>query len=194
MLRRIKSIFVPEKRLGKSQMATLSRLPPGERRARLGVVLHDICVKTAARFVEEEQRRADSPFADLPKSELFRELLVMNFWVLERLFKGQRQELLDHLYRQHHSSFVWGRESSREELTLAVREKFRTYEASWNDHTGHQDVFARRAIDIIFGDRNVPGAPQAAFWLISYADATMKDFARVGKSVDQLLRDLPDPA
>lgn len=189
MLSRIKAFFVREQWLGKGEAATLSRLPPDVRRARLGVVLHDICVKTAARFLEEEHRRADSPFKDLPKSDLFHEMLVMNFWVLEWLFKGKRQQLMDHLYSQYSSSFVWGRESSHEELMNAMRGKFRTYDSSWNDYSGHQDVFAGQALGIIFGDQNVPGAPQAAFWLISYADRTMKDFTHLGKSVDLLLKE-----
>jgi len=189
VFRRIKSIFMPEKGLSKGQMAILQRLPPDERRARLGIVLHDICVQTAARFVEEEHRRTDSPFQDLPKSDLFHEMLVMNFWVTERLFKGKRQELMDHLYGRYHSSFVWGRGSTAEELMNAMRGKFRTYDESWNDYSGHQDTFARQAIGFIFGDQKSPGAPQAAFWLISYADRTMKAFTHLGRSVDLLLEE-----
>lgn len=188
MLKRIKSLFGTEKGLSKSEASLLSRLPPAERLARLGVVLHDICVKTAARFVEEEQRRADSPFKDLPQSNLFHEMLVLNFWTLERIFEGRREELLDHLYRRYGSSFVWGREASHAELMTALRVKFRTYDTSWDEYTGHQDVFARQALGIIFGGRHVPDSPQAAFWLISYAAGTMKDFTRVRKSVDLLLQ------
>jgi len=32
-------------------------------------------------------------------------------------------------------------------------------------------------------------APQAAFWLISHTDRTMKDFAEIKKSVDLLLKE-----
>lgn len=191
MLRRIKSIFVPEKGLSRGQMEILRRLPPDERLARLGAVLHEICVTSAARFVEEQHRRDDSPFADLPQSDLFHEMLVLNFWILERLFQGKRQELMDHVFRRYGSSFVWGRESSHQELMTGLRGKFRTYDTSWNDYSGHQDAFARQAIGIIFGDRSVPGAPQAAFWLISYADRTMKDYTVIGSSVDLLLKESP---
>ena len=188
VLNRIKSIFVTEKVLGKDQLAALRRLPPEERLAQLGIVLHEICVKSAARFVEEEHRRADSPFNELPKTDLFHEMLMMNFWILEALFKGKRPELMEQVYRHDNASFVWGRQSSHEEPLESMRRRSRTYDKAWDDYSGHQDVFAKQAIGIIFGGKEVAAAPQAAFWLISHADRTMKEFAEVGKSVDLLLR------
>ena len=187
VLSRIRSFLTPGKGLSKDQVARLNRLPPDERLAQLGVVLHDICVKTAARFVEEEHRRADSPFRNLPKTDLFHELLVMNFWVFERHFRGKMQPLLDHLYHHHNASFVLGWESSREKLLDSMRVKFRTYDQAWDDYTGHQDIFGRQAIGIIFGDQNVASAPQAAFWLITYADRTMKEFTKIEASVNQIV-------
>jgi hypothetical protein len=189
VLKRIKAFLARQPGLSCDQMAALGRLAPDDRLAELGGVLHDLCVKTAARFVEEDHLRADSPFKDLPKSDLFHELLVMNFWVFERLFKGKRQELMDHLYRQYRVSFVWGRESSHHELMDSARGKFQTYDQAWDDYSGHQDVFARQAIGIIFGGQQLAAAPQAAFWLISHTDRTMKDFAAVKKSVDLLLKE-----
>lgn len=189
MLNRIKSFFVKEKGLNREQMATLSALPPEERLARLGIVLHDICVKKASRFVEEEHQRADSPFRDLPKTDLFHEMLVMNFWIFEWLFKGKRQEVMAHLYHHYNTSFIWGWESSHKELMDSMRVKFKTYDKAWDDVSGHQDVFARQAIGIIFGGVQIAAARQAAFWLIVYADRTMKDFIELVKSVDVLLKD-----
>jgi len=189
VLSRIKSFFVPEKGLSKEQMVSLSQLPREERPARLGIVLHDICVKKAAGFVEEEHHKADSPFRDLPKTDLFHEMLVMSFWVFEWLFKGKRPEVMDHLYRHYNASFVWGWESSHKELMDSMRVKFRTYDKSWDDFSGHQDVFARQAVDIIFGGKQIAAARQAAFWIIIFADQTMKDFAEIRKSVDLLLPD-----
>ncbi|MHB8834265.1 MAG: hypothetical protein ACYC9Y_00910 [Candidatus Methylomirabilia bacterium] len=189
MLNRLMSFFVKEKGLGKDQMATLSGLPPEERLARLGIVLHDICVKKAAGFVEEEHQRADSPFRDLPKTDLFHEMLVMSFWIFEWLFKGKRQEVMEHLYRHYNASFIWGWESSHKELMDSMRVKFKTYDKSWDDYSGHQDVFARQALGIIFGGEQIATARQAAFWLIIFADQTMKDFTEITKSVDLLLQD-----
>ena len=189
MLNRIKSVFVKEKGLPKAQVETLAKLPPDERLAALAVTLHDLCVKSAARFVQEEHQRAESPFLDIAKADLFHEMLVMNFWILEWLFKGKRQELMEGVYRQYSTSFIWGLESGHKELLESMRGKFRTYDKAWDEHTGHQDVFARQATGIIFGDQNVACAPQAAFWLITYADETMKAFAAVKESVDKLLSD-----
>jgi hypothetical protein len=187
MLSRIKSLFVKEKGLGKDQVAALSRLPPDERLGQLGVVLHDVCVKTAAAFVEEQHHLAESPFRDLPKSDLFHEMLVMNFWALEWLFKRKRPALMERVYRHYNASFVWGLESSQKEQLDSMRLKFKTYDKAWDDYSGHQDVFARQAIGIIFGGEQIAAAPQAAFWLITYADGTMKDFAKIGESVDRIL-------
>ena len=191
MLNRIKSFFVKEKGLSREQVATLSQLPPDERLAQLGVVLHDLCVKKAARFVEEQHHLGESPFRDLPKTEFFHEMLVMNFWAFEWLFKGRRQPLLDHLYRHYNASFVWGWESSHKELLESMRVKFKIYDKSWDDYSGHQDIFAKQAIGIIFGGQNAPGAPQASFWLITYADQTMKDFTKIVESVDRILINSP---
>lgn len=193
MLSRIKSLFMKEKGLSKVQMATLSQLPPDERLAQLGIVLHDICVKRAAGFVEEQHHLAESPFKNLPKTEFFHEMLVMNFWTFEWLFKGKRQPLMDHLYRHYNASFVWGMESSHKELLDSMRVKFKTYDKAWDDYSGHQDIFARQAIGIIFGDQNVAGALQASFWLITYADQTMKDFTKIVESVDRILPDSREP-
>jgi hypothetical protein len=190
MLSRIKSIFVKEKGLPKAQMEALGKLSPHERSAALAAALHDLSVKTAARFVEEEHRRPESPFLDIAKADLFHEMLVMNFWMLEWLFKGKRQELMEGVYRQYSSSFVWGLESGHKELLESMRGKFRTYDKAWDDHTGHQDVFARQAIGVIFGEKGCAAAPQASFWLITYADETMKAFAAVKESVDRLLQDV----
>jgi len=169
-------------------MAALGRIPPGDRVAELGIVLHDLCVKTAARFVEDERRRADSPFRAIPESDLFHEMLIMSFWVFEWLCKGKQQELMDLVYRRYTTTFVWGRDSSHKELTDSMREKFRTYDEAWDDYSGHQDLFARQAIVIIFGGRKIEEAAQAAFWLISHADRAMQDFAEVIKSADVLLK------
>lgn len=194
MLSRIKNFFMPEKGLSKEQLATLGALPPEERLAQLGIVLHDICVKRAAGFVEEEHRRADSPFRDLPKTELFHEMLVMSFWVFEWLFKGKRQPLMDAVYRHYNASFVWGWESSHKELMDSMRVKFKTYDKAWDDYSGHQDVFARQAIGIIFHGEQIATARQAAFWVIIFADRTMKDFTEIRKSVDLLLGEEAGPA
>jgi hypothetical protein len=188
VLKRIRSLLTREKGLSEAQMTALSRVPPDTRLAELGVVLHDLCVKSAERFVREEHRRGESPFRDLPKSDLFHEMLVLNFWVFEWLFKGKRQALMDLLYRRYTVSFVWGRGSSRQELMDSVRGRFRTYDQAWDDYSGHQDVFARQVIGIIFEGRPIAAAPQAAFWLISHTDRTMKDFAEIKKSVDLLLK------
>ncbi len=187
MLSRIKSYFLSEKGLSKEQMATLRQLPPEERPAQLGIVLHDICVKKAAGFVEDEHQRPDSPFRDLPKTDLFHEMLVMSFWIFEWLFKGNRPELMDHLYRHYNASFIWGWESSHKELMDSMRVKFKTYDKAWDDFSGHQDVFARQAIGIIFHGGEIATARQAAFWIIIFADQTMKDFTEIRKSVDLLL-------
>ena len=187
MLSRIKGFFVKEKGLTREQVATLSRLPPDERLAQLGVMLHDICVKRAAGFVEEQHHLGESPFRDLPKTEFFHEMLVMNFWVFEWLFKGKRQSLTEQLYRHYNASFIWGWESSHKELMDSMRVKFKTYDKSWDDFSGHQDVFARQAVGIIFHGEQIAEARQAAFWIIIFADQTMKDFTEIAKSVDLLL-------
>lgn len=189
MLKLIRNVFGPRKGLSGEQLALLNRLPPDERRTQLGGVLHEICVKQAARFVEEEHRRADSPFRGLPQADLFHEMLVLSCWVLAWQFRGEQPALMDHLHHHYATSFVWGRDSPPRQLLDALRGKFKAYDEAWDDYSGHQDVFARLAIGYIFGGRQTGEERQAAFWLITYADRTMKDFARVTTAVEQLLKD-----
>lgn len=187
MLNRIRSIFVKEKGLPRAQVEGLAQLPAGERLAGLAVALHDACVKEAASFVQEQHGRSDSPFRRIAKADLFHELLVMHFWILEFLFKGRQRELMEGVYRHYAATFIWGWESGHKELLESMRAKFRTYDKAWDDYSGHQDVFARQAVGIIFGDPDVAGAPQAAFWIITHADRAMKEFAHLRQSVEKLL-------
>lgn len=185
---RIKNIMRKEVGLPEGDMERLRSVPAPKREAEVGIVLHDICVKNAADFVKGELGRTESPFRDLPKSDFFHEMLVLNFWIFEWLFDGKRQGLMEHLYQHYYGSFVWGWESSSKELLESIRRKHRVYENAWDDYSGHQDIFARQAIGIIFGDREDVAVEQAAFWLISYTDRTMKEFAGIKRSVDLLLR------
>lgn len=189
MLTRIRNVFGPGKGLSGEQFAMLNRLPPDERRTQLGIVLHEICVKQAARFVEEEHRRGDSPFRGIPRDDLFHEMLVMSYWVFAWLFRGKQPALMDRLQHHYATSFVWGRDSPPQELLDALRGKFKAYDETWDDYSGHQDVFARQAIGYLFGGRRTGEERQAAFWLITYADRTMKDFAKVATAVGLLLKD-----
>jgi len=184
---RIREMIGRERGLPAGDVARLKLLDGPKREAELGVVLHDVCVRYAAGFVKEELGRAESPFKDLPKSDFFHEMLVLNFWIFEGLFKGGRRGLMEHVYRHYYGSFVWGWESSHKELLESIKRKHRVYENAWDDYSGHQDIFAQQAIGIIFGDREQVAVPQASFWLITYTDKTMKEFAEIGKSVDTLL-------
>jgi len=96
---------------------------------------------------------------------------------------------MDAVFRHYNASFVWGWESSQKELMDSMRAKFKTYDKAWDDYSGHQDVFARQAIGIISHGKEIATARQAAFWIIIFADRTMKDFTEIRKSVDLLLQD-----
>ena len=189
MLKRIRNVFGPGKGLSGEQFAILNRLPPDERRTQLGIVLHEICVKQAARFVEEEHRRADSPFRGIPRDDLFHEMLVMSYWVFAWLFRGKQPALMDRLHHHYVTSFVWGRDVVAPGVARRAARKFKAYDEAWDDYSGHQDVFARQAIGSIFGGRRTGEERQAAFWLITYADRAMKDFAKVTAAADLLLKD-----
>jgi len=90
------------------------------------------------------------PFKELPKTNFFHEMLVLNFWIFEKLFDDKKRSILDAMYRTYSSSFTWGWESSHKELLDLIGEKHRKYHNNWDELTGHQDLFGEKVTEILF--------------------------------------------
>ena len=184
----IQIIKKQEKGLGKNQIARLRQLPKEERKAELGTILHEQCVKAAADFVQRELARKDSPFKDLPKTDFFHEMLVLNFWIFEKLFEGRKRTILDAMYRTYSNSFTWGWESSHKELLESIMEKHSKYHSNWDELTGHQDLFGEKVTEILFKTKEGVPVLQTSYWIIDYTDRTLKKFQYIKNDVDMLTR------
>lgn len=181
----VRRVFAGRPRLERDLFQELACLPHGERLPRLAEFLHDRCVESAGRFVTEEHNRAYSPFRSVSQSRLFQELLIVNFWILETAFAARGADLMSLVFNRYGCTYVWVRDASRERMLESMQERFRVYTASWNEITGHQDQFGECATDFVFGGRPETEGAQAAFWLISHADRTMKYFDAVAASLNR---------
>jgi len=95
---------------------------------------------------------------------------------------------MDQVYDRYSTSFVWG--GSRAAQIWWIRCARNSPRTTRRGRLLRPPGRLRPSgLAIIFGGTPVAEAPRAAFWLISYADRTMKDFTEVGKSVKLLLRD-----
>jgi hypothetical protein len=188
ILSKLRQIFLREKGLEKGQFARLRQLPKDERNAELGIILHERCVKAAAAFVQQELARQDSPFKELSKTDFFHEMLVLNFWIFEKLFDDKKRSILDAMYRTYSSSFTWGWESSHKELLDSIQEKHRKYHSNWDELTGHQDLFGEKVTEILFKTKEGVPVTQTSYWIIDYTDKTLKEFQYIKNDVDMLAR------
>ena len=188
VLSKLRQIFIKEVGVEKDQLARLRQLPKDERNEEIGAILHERCVKAAAGFVQQELARQDSPFKELPKTDFFHEMLVLNFWIFEKLFDDKKRSIFDAMYSTYSSSFTWGWESSHKELLDSIREKHRRYHNNWDELTGHQDLFGEKVTGILFkATQGVPVA-QTSYWIIDYTDRTLKKFQYIKNDVDMLTR------
>lgn len=172
----IKKILGKDMVVSSAELDHLKGLSPEKVQDELGSLLSKICIDLSADFVKSELVRAESPFGSLDKSDFFHEMLIMNFWIVDKVFSKHMKHLSGIVLARCQVLFP----HSGEKFAL-VPDRFRRYYDSWDDHTGHQDLFAQEAGKILFGDTPYM-EKQAAFWLIIYADKTVKALKKVRKA------------
>jgi len=153
----------------------------------LGGLVHRLCVEYAADFVQEQLRRGpNSHFSGLDRGRFFHEMLILDYWLADRVVGGKDKSLLGEMQRQYLSSFhhLSGAEGNGD--LAHVEERFRAFSDTWDDVTGHQDIFAEKFAEYLFaGDMNFDG-PSVAFWVITHAcevDKKVRDFRLICKEL-----------
>ena len=167
----------------KKKHLTLKDLSGEHLNQKLGSLFHDMCVKRAAGFVKDELNKNDSPFKGVPKSKLFQEIMILNYWILDNaVSKNKKAAVFDEVYSKYFELF--NVTFKREEELASLLERHRAYYDSWNEITGHQDKFGLKAAEFIF-DKNgdIPRIAEGSFWIISYTHSAMKAFRDMNKKL-----------
>lgn len=167
----------------KKKHLTLKDLSGEHLNQKLGSLFHDMCVKRAAGFVKDELNKNDSPFKGVPKSKLFQEIMILNYWILDNaVSKSKKAAVFDEVYSKYFELF--NVTFKREEELASLLQRHRAYYDSWNEVTGHQDKFGLKAAEFIF-DKNgdIPRIAEVSFWIISYTHSAMKAFRDMNKKL-----------
>jgi hypothetical protein len=170
----IKGLFRKEEVLAKKSVQKLMTLAPEERGSGIGDFLYQFCFDNAAKFVYEEMHRKSSPFVKLSRDHFFSEILIMNFWIVDKVFKKHMPFLAAEF---HHRYF-----GTLPDAADGMAKRFKIYYDDWDDYTGHQDLFGMKAGELIFDSNSDFPVPEVSFWIISYADEAIKSLKKIRKA------------
>lgn len=140
----------------------------------LNSLLYETCVKHAADFVKDELNRSDSPFSRLSRSKFFHEVMLINFWIIDKTLEEKQKTLQAEIHKKYLEYFRIS-EKGWDDL---VSERYKAYYESWDEHSGFHDEFGVKASENIFGrETGIPFA-RTSFWIITYTDKTIKAFSK----------------
>lgn len=169
----IKGLFSDKERGLREQVSRLNSLSAADAERELGLVLYNICVESASSFVNQELNRGDSPFRGLQKHKFFHEIALLTFWLAEKAVIGSRKNITEEILQNYLKSvnFHFLHNDGQE----AFHSRYKSYYSTWDDITGHQDLFGIKAAGYIFEEVNEKNSrPDITFWLILYSDETLK--------------------
>lgn len=153
----------------------LKGLPEERAKEELSLLLHDICVSKASDFVDEEMNKRESPFRGSQRNIFLHEMVVVNYWIVDKVVSGKKREITAELHKNYHNSFNPGK--AFEDNSAFLSGRYKTYYDTWNDDTGNQRDFGLKAAEHIFGgSREDRLMDTAAFWIVFYTDGMMKNF------------------
>lgn len=177
----IKKFFPGKDPVWKKRLRELKKMEPGHVQKQLAFILYDECLRSAAKFVHVEIKREDSPFKGLTEYSLFHEIMIINFWIVDKVFSGKKRDLLmNEIYNAYNNSYFpsYGHAQAVDFNSLSAI--FKKYYSAWDELSGHQDNFGVKAGERICESNNIKAPSyQISFWMISYADDTMKTFEKI---------------
>ncbi|MHB8880050.1 MAG: hypothetical protein ACYC69_00915 [Thermodesulfovibrionales bacterium] len=173
----IKGLFKKEEALVKKSVQELMRLAPEERDSRIRDFLYQFCFDNAAKFVHEELHRAGSPFVCLPRDHFFNEMLLMNFWMVDKVFRKYKPGLAAELHLRY-----YGVLPNMPDRVSELARRFKTYYNEWDDYTGHQDLFGMKVGELLFGSKHGYSGTEVSFWVISYSDEAVTSLKKIRKA------------
>lgn len=160
----------------KKHLEMIKKLPPEQQGKELGLMLYEMCAKCSVDFVNEEINRGDSPFRGTNKHRFLYEVMLLTLWIADKAAGGKKKTITEEINACYLSRNVSN--SDIETETRALKERCDAYDDSWDDVSGHQDIFGRKVAEFIFDNDKNRLRPDVTFWLILYADSTMKSFEK----------------
>ena len=177
VIKRLKSLFSKESGLKSDDLQRLASLQDQQRADELHSLLYEFAFQNAAKFVHDELRRHESPFKGLQRDLFFNEILIMNFWMMEKVFLKYLGEKMAEKMHSHY----FGSLPDIADRTAALPLKLKSYNLCWDEFTGHHDEFGIKVGETLFGKDSEFPVRQVSFWIISYADDSIKSFRNVRK-------------
>ncbi|TAN40969.1 MAG: hypothetical protein EPN25_05750 [Nitrospirae bacterium] len=172
-----KGLFIKEEDMAQKSVQVLMTLPPEERDSGVKEVLYKFCTESAEQFVQGEVQCQGSPFADLPRAHFFNEMLLINLWMIDKVFNKYKPELVAGIH-QHYS----GMPPDMPDRISGMARRFKTYHNEWDDYTGHQDLFGIKAGGLLFRSKNGYPVNEVSFRIISYSEESIAVLKKIRKA------------
>jgi hypothetical protein len=175
----VKRLFYGKDALYKERIKKLKTVPKEQRRQEFGAIMHDLCVQCAADFVKDEFNKNDSPFKEIDAARLFHEIVVINYWIADKVMGGEKRILQGELHNNYFRHFEI-EDAHRKEKFL--NERYAVYYDNWDDDIGDHKGFGLKAAGHIYGEEKEGLMDQASFWIVFYANDIMKRFFGIKKT------------
>ncbi len=176
VIERLRKLIGKEAIIPKADIARLTALPSEQKEKELQSMFYELAFKDAAAFVYDNLRRSESPFSNLDRNIFFHEMLIINFWMMQKVFSKYKHDIAEKMHVHYFGSL-----SDIAERKTALTPKFKTYNLCWDDYTGHHDEFGLKVGEILFGKEAIYPEKNVSFWIITYTDDSIKKYIKVRK-------------
>ena len=176
VIERLKKLIGKESIIKKADIGRLAALPPEQREKELQSLFYEFAFKDAAAFVYDNLRRSESPFSNLDRNVFFHEMLIINFWMMRKVFSKYTHDIAEKMHAHYFGSL-----SDIAERTAALKPKLKAYNLCWDEFTGHHDEFGLKVGEILFGTEAKYPEKNVSFWIITYTDDSIKKYKKMRK-------------
>lgn len=174
---RLKKIIGKGPVIDKRVLDRLAGMTETQKDEELQSMLYEMAFQNAVRFTYDELKK-QGHFSGLDRNTFFNEMLLVNFWMMEKVFSKYRPGIAKKMHLHY-----FGLLPDMAERYAALMSRFRTYNLCWDEFTGHHDEFGLEVGKNLFGNEAVYPEKTVSFWLISYTDESIKRYKKVRKEL-----------
>jgi hypothetical protein len=173
VIKRLKTMLGKKEIIKKAEVERLKSLSGDHRESELQALLYELAFQNAASFVYDELKKGDSVFSGLERDAFFQEILIMNFWMMGKVFSKYIVQIAEKMHVHY-----FGTLSDYKERTASLKSRLTAYNLCWDEYTGHHDEFGLKVGEILFGKGACYPEKSVSFWIISYADDSIKRYKK----------------
>jgi len=174
---RLKKLVGKGPEIRKADLDRLVALPDDQRDDEIQSLLYELAFQNAVSFTYEELKKGGH-FGKLERNTFFNEMLLVNFWMMKKVFSKYRPGIAERMHTHYFGSLP-----DREERTAVLADRIKAYNLCWDEYTGHHDEFGLKVGEILFGREAAVPEKTVSFWIISYTDGSIKKFKKVRKEL-----------